>query len=80
MEKYVKIPSGKFYKISYDGAKIEVNEVESVPTGVGVKEFDLIEKIEIVKEESAVNNIKISFFGGKEITDKNGKKRCCLST
>ena len=71
MEKYVKIPSGKFYKISYDGAKIEVNEVESVPTGVGVKEFDLIEKIEIVKEESAVNNIKISFFGGKEITDKN---------
>lgn len=71
MEKYVKIPSGEFYKISYDGAKIEVNKEESVPTGVEVKPFDLIEKIEIIKEESAVNNIKISFFSGKEITDKN---------
>ena len=60
MEKYVKIPSGEFYKISYDGTKIEVNKEESVPTGVRVKAFDLIEKIEIIKEESAVNNIKIS--------------------
>lgn len=71
MEKYVKIPSGEFYKISYDGTKIEVNKEKSVPTGAAVKSFDLIEKIEIVKEESAVNNIKISFFSGKEITDKN---------
>ena len=71
MEKYVKIPSGEFYKISYDGTKIEVNEVESVPTGVRVKAFDLIEKIEIVKEESAVKDIKINFFSGSELTTKN---------
>ena len=71
MEKYVKIPSGEFYKISYDGAKIEVNKVESVPTGDRVKAFDLIEKIEIVKEESAVNNIIISFFSGSELTTQN---------
>ena len=71
MEKYVKIPSGEFYKISYDGTKIEVNEVESVPTRVRVKAFDLIEKIEIVKEESAVNNIIISFFSGSELTTQN---------
>ena len=71
MEKYVKIPSGEFYKISYDGTKIEVNEVESVPAGVGVKPFDLIEKIEIIKEESAVKDIKINFFSGSELTTKN---------
>lgn len=71
MEKYVKIPSGEFYKISYDGTKIEVNEVESVPTRVRVKAFDLIEKIEIVKEESSVNNIIISFFSGSELTTQN---------
>lgn len=71
MEKYVKIPSGEFYKISYDGAKIEVNKVESVPTGDRVKAFDLIEKIEIVKEESTVKDIKINFFSGSELTTKN---------
>ncbi len=71
MEKYVKIPSGEFYKISYDGTKIEVNKEESVPTGVRVKAFDLIEKIEIVKEESTVKDIKINFFSGSELTTKN---------
>ena len=71
MDKYVKIPSEEFYKISYDGAKIEVNKVESVPTGVRFQKFDLIEKIEIVKEESAVNNIIISFFSGSELTTQN---------
>ena len=71
MEKYVKIPSGEFYKISYDGTKIEVNKEESVPKGVVVKPFDLIEKIEIVKEESTVKDIKINFFSGSELTTKN---------
>ena len=42
MEKYVKIPSGEIYKISYDGTKIEVNKEKSVPTGAAVKSFDLI--------------------------------------
>ena len=71
MDKYVKIPSGEFYRILYIGTMITVDKVESVQTGVRVKAFDLIEKIEIIKEESAVKDIKISFFSGSELTTKN---------
>ena len=51
MEKYVKIPSGEFYKISYDGTKIEVNEVESVPTGVELKNLILLKKLRLLRKK-----------------------------